>query len=505
MSNNRNQVTFFTVCILSSFLLGWLLLWMLASDVYVRLRNFLYVLIMVAGYLIVLYSAVRNKFINSIKWFLLFLAFFNCAEFSLRTLFLGGGPAGPFILSPTIVLLFAVFFIWFLRTLVSPKNINHFSVNWYILVFCLILLVSSFYSTNVITSLQSFSIHAMVFPVFFILVTQNVSTRKEIKEILLFLVLYGFIRLFLFYLPIWFSESIEEKFFLYNYNEFSSRVVEHLSVIGVISMFILPLGLYFFSWTRGGKRFAVSVMTGFAIFCLIILGTRAEVIALLLSYFCVNLLFVNRKKCLKSIGGLVCSFVLAGLILHLPRFRFFSLDSGAFFNEQKMRIEAWRSSLRMMMDHPFAGIGLGMWDQYYYLYGRAFKNAETDSIVYLASPHHSFLYYGTSCGIFALSALIFLYAFIFKSGFTAYRRFSNESVKGMVRSIFWALLSFMIYGLIGGNYSTFAFIYGTKDNITLTSPAIYNGLFFGMLTGLLFSLIRIGENDIEKYALSDRN
>ncbi len=504
MIYNQKNFNAVAVSVLSSFLVGGVLLCMFASNVYVQLRNSLYVLIMIAGYSVVLYSALRNKFVGSIKWFLFFLAFFNCAEFSLRTLFLGGGPAGPFILSPTIVLLFAVFFIWFLRMLAAPKDIRHFPVDRYILAFCSILFIASLFSQDVIKSFQSFSIHAIIFPMFFILVTQNTDKGEEVKDILLFLVLYGFIRLGLFYLPVWFSADIRNKFFLYDYSKFSDRFVEHGSVIGVISMFIVPLGLYFFRQARGVKRFAAVIMTGFAIFCLIIMGTKAELIALLLSYFCVNLLSINSRNCIKSILWLTCSFILTGFILLLPRFLIFRFGPDALYGEQKMRIEAWRSALMMMKDHPFAGIGLGMWDKYYYLYGKAFKDSES-AVVYPASPHHSFLYYGASCGIFALAAFIFLYAVILKSGFIAYRRFSNESAKDMIRSMIWSLLSFMIYGLIGGNYPTFAFIYGTKENITFTSPAIYTGLFFGILTGLLFSLIRIGENDFEKHALSDRN
>ena len=177
----------------------------------------------------------------------------------------------------------------------------------------------------------------------------------------------------------------------------------------------------------------------------------------------------------------------------IERFSDLTLD---YIFQKSWRIDAWRASIKMMADHPLLGIGLGMWKEYIPLYTeRAFIYSH--QIVYITYPHHFWFHYGSAGGIGVLLILILLMRTIFKEAWVLIDQNLSHEVRVMSAGLLCSFLSFLIYGILGGNASAFTFIGGDHWQ-PVTTNAIYGGMFFWIVSGLIISLNRLSKETDER-------
>jgi O-antigen ligase len=280
------------------------------------------------------------------------------------------------------------------------------------------------------------------------------------------------------YAVLLFSGNIPSILSIYNYTQYTARVIDHISVLAILALYGYSYVLgdaYSFSYLRG-------VMLVIFTFILVSVQDRAA----LLSFASVNiigffLIFPGRLK-KKYLAYLVPVGLFLLFLSDIVLARFVGHDVASEVN-LLMRYDAWRAALRMFLDHPLFGIGLGMWENYIPMYSARLFNQFT---VY---PHHFFLHYLSAGGIFVAICLAAIYIKIFIKAFNNQLHLRDKQLISFNSGLLMAILSFFIYGLIGGNHSAFTFI--TSDRAgTVTGRAIYAGMLFWTSVGLLFSLER---------------
>jgi O-antigen ligase len=185
-----------------------------------------------------------------------------------------------------------------------------------------------------------------------------------------------------------------------NYNHFA----------GMIEL-ILPLPLAYLLFARIGAEqralwaLSVVMMAVAAIFSLSrggMLALAAELAALLL----VNSLLRKRWKSVESFGARANGKILAAFVAivvivmslwigYEPLVkRFGSIKEGASEYSVVTRVEYWRASWRMFLDHPVFGVGLGAFPAIYPSYGRSSAKYER-----LEQAHNDYLQLLTDAGL----------------------------------------------------------------------------------------------------------
>lgn len=191
---------------------------------------------------------------------------------------------------------------------------------------------------------------------------------------------------------------------------------------GAFIGFITGIFLFVFNFFKGGKKIIAFVCT----ICLLLVATY---------------LFPDRQK-----------YILWSRLRTIIRAESAEqLDAG--------RTETTKAGLRMMIDHPLFGVGLGGFTQEY---GELASSSSDVKIVskYAMVPHNTYVQVGASLGVIGLILYVLLLIFVLKDLKDSRKKFLSQNdnfLQGMVIMIQTSILVFLILGFFTANIYTKVF------------------------------------------------
>jgi O-antigen ligase len=146
-----------------------------------------------------------------------------------------------------------------------------------------------------------------------------------------------------------------------------------------------------------------------------------------------------------ALGLMVVATLAAIPVLRTPRFTsLFDLQSGTSF----FRLNLWRSTVEMIGDHPWFGVGL---DNFLYAYrGRYIRPAawqEPD----LSHPHNIVLDYWSRLGILGLAAAVWIQVSFWRLALPL-RRLANPDDRALALGLMASMVGFLAHGLVDNSF-----------------------------------------------------
>lgn len=159
-----------------------------------------------------------------------------------------------------------------------------------------------------------------------------------------------------------------------------------------------------------------------------------------------SLLFLGLMRGRRAVGLALLALAILALAL-LPfagteRFAgtFDLADGTAFF-----RVRLWQSSLNLIADHPFTGVGL---DNFLYAYRTRYVLPDASAELNLSHPHNILLDFWVRLGLGGVAVLIWLVIAFFRAGLRAYRRLPPGDGGTLALGLLGGMVAALAHGLI---------------------------------------------------------
>lgn len=278
------------------------------------------------------------------------------------------------------------------------------------------------------------------FIVWFIFI-QTVTTREQLKKILL--------ALFWSALGVSFIALL---YYLRGSLTYDGRLAAFYRSPNYLAMYLSPLLLLSFALHSFFKKKRVRILLftaqAFIFFIISLTYSYSAVLAVLGA-----LLFLARRN--KSVAVL-------GLLAILCLFAITQLDSPKLqslldlsYPSLTSRLVIWRSALRIGRDHALLGIGPGLFQEHYLAYQRYFAPYPEWAV---PQPHNLWLAFWLQTGLLGLFGFVWLVIVFFKEGFKKAAPLQNAVtaamlcllLHGLVDTTYWKNdLSLLFWGVIG--------------------------------------------------------
>ena len=205
---------------------------------------------------------------------------------------------------------------------------------------------------------------------------------------------------------------------------------------------LLPLALAFLAWGRQRRRWAYGLAAVVLAAALFLTYSRgAWVVGVPAS-----LLFLaamrGRRTFVLAVGLLLVVAVL--LVLLAGPGRLISLldaSQGTTF----FRLQLWQSSLAMIRDHPFLGVGL---DNFLYQYRSHYVLPTAWEEFNLSHPHNFVLDFWLRLGLAGLAVIFWLLAVFFRRGWNLYRNIPASNERLLILGLMAGMVNFVAHGLV---------------------------------------------------------
>ena len=206
---------------------------------------------------------------------------------------------------------------------------------------------------------------------------------------------------------------------------------------------LLPLAVAFAAWGQSGRRrwayfLALLVM---AVTMVLTYSRGAWIVGLPISLVFLAALR-GRRALVWALVALVA--VAIGVLAIFGSGRLDSLldtSAGTTF----FRIQLWRSSLAMILDHPILGVGL---DNFLYAYRTTYVLPSAWAEFDLSHPHNFVLDFWLRLGIPGLVTIFWLLAAFFRKGWRSYRSLGKSDVGLLVLGLMAGMVNFVAHGLV---------------------------------------------------------
>ena len=425
------------IIFLSSFVVLFLLPWIEA------LSHLIGVLIALIGLLTAIHLTITRDDVWGMVVFILtepFLSFVQWDILFLRSIYDSGYISISYI-SMLLIMGTAA------ARMLKESTLVRTALDKYVVAFMLILLLSSITSPDRPESFKTFFQIVIVGIPFFFIVSSRIQSKKDIMLLLGTFVLYGVLKglminyLLLKGLGFSFLDLVEVR------GGLVSNPKAPLYLDGPIPIAISMAIIYSRSSIKQVCYYALAVL--FFLFLIFVSQTRGSLITLAAG---TPILFFYRCGKRWVVAGIVgmALLMLASNIAPIFFQRYGELISlQGWERALSMRLDGWRVALDMMRDHPFTGVGLGMWEEFIHIYATPFKwMIEGRSIyVYITSAHQGFIQYGAEAGVgaFVLLLLIILRAQL--ATFYVMKRAEDEDIHTVAVGLAWTCIGFLIWGM----------------------------------------------------------
>lgn len=321
-----------------------------------------------------------------------------------------------------------------------------------IVIFTIFGAASVFVSPNSGFSLYNFSFLVSRYLLTYLLFVQTVESEDEIKKIIaslgaaaVIVVLYGFYQ-FIFGIDISEMKWVDGNVF----PELKKRVFSTWENPNILAGYLGEVSCVIFAFLLKAKEkvqkgiFFIFLLASIA--CLAMTYTRGAFLAMMLVFFGYGVFF--DKRILFACIGLVVLLLLADQTLAARMLSVFSkIDTS-----MEMRLAMWESTVYMIADHPFFGIG---WGAYWLVY-HSYDFYIVDPSVLIVHAHNVYLNYMAEIGIIGAGGF---FAFFFGALHSAIKKVGQEQSEFLQ-----SLRSGIVLAII------FVALYGLTDNVLFNIP-----------------------------------
>lgn len=116
----------------------------------------------------------------------------------------------------------------------------------------------------------------------------------------------------------------------------------------------------------------------------------------------------------------------------------------------EQRLYVWRSTLNMLADRPWTGIGLDNFLYYYREGGYMLPEAWAEPNV--SHPHNLLLDYWLRLGVLGLAALAWLQVSFWSRGLRLFHRLRESSLRFVVIALMASMADFLVHGMLDNSY-----------------------------------------------------
>lgn len=312
-----------------------------------------------------------------------------------------------------------------------------------IAVFMLFGFASVFVSPDMGFSFYNWYNLAVVYCMTFMLVTQNVTTKGEVKYIAyalgwsaLLVVAYGFFQ-FIFGIDTSEMKWVDGEAF----PELRNRVFSTWENPNILAAYLdivicVLLGLFV---KLGGKntRIALGIAMLACLACLAMTYARGAFLTIVVILGGYGIL-KDKRILLGLIVVLAGILMWDNVLLERMKTAFSVMDTSS-----EMRIAMWESTLQMMMDHPLFGIGWGAYWMVYPLYDTYI----VDGSVMLVHAHNIYLNYWAEIGLVGGTAFLVYFFKIMGMALFNQEVLPNKFMEGFLFGLGLALISVALNGV----------------------------------------------------------
>ncbi|MFC1965906.1 O-antigen ligase family protein [Chloroflexota bacterium] len=381
----------------------------------------------------------------------------------LPTDFLGiplrSSPVGIFNISgmehfaamPPEVLFIGVIGLGFLLTMLNNRTKwVRTPLDWFILGFVVICLISSCFSSDVALSM-SYVVEGILIPILLYYVIVNVvrtpaQLHKMLAAMFFLAVSGGIYQLYRIYEATGFSmTALSNQWWIARGSPVSSDIYAGVSVLVLMMPVALVLCMAKGQWLWLRALAFAAVFLGYTqilftfrrgdwlaalvqIVILIVIVSRVRRLAIVLSPLVMLWLFFDGFGVVEEILGM------------WPRapLEFTSLGSSIL-----IRFWTWGESFKLMIAHPLTGIGLGTFTSAFLLY---------EGWLWMRGAHHLFLSIGAEAGVIALLFFIAILVVVLKEGVLLMRSLEDTYPKNLVLGLVIGVAGYIIVGVSTGIY-----------------------------------------------------
>jgi len=367
-------------------------------------------------------------------------------------------------------------------TLFKDNNLRF--IYWFVL----LSIPSIFFSKNPMKSAAYFAFDIIIPIMYFIFALSAVKTQKQIESALQFIL---FSLLIITLITIYFFMKSRYEGGVLDLYEAEGTIIP-FATLATFAAIMFPFSFLLYKITN--KKIYSFLLLAFAML-VVLSNNRNSMLVLLfvtLLLFLFSKIAVPKKIFIVSVG-LVCLLFMLFLSSALDigveiRHRLFltisQLKEGVDINEiSSGRVEIWESALRMIKDHPFMGIGAGMWQDNAFLYqsreymanypGRGY------SFYYSIDAHNFFLDLYLKYGVLPLLLFAYFLFNILKKCSSAYKKETNSNGKRFIIASYISLLVWLVMAMF--DYRFYYYDGGT----------VLSGLFFWSIIGISLKSIEI--------------
>lgn len=339
------------------------------------------------------------------------------------------------------MMLFCIFLFFIYRKNFTIENVADKNKKFFIGISLIILgIVSSFiYNSTYLVSLgilKSWFIIPFIFSFIFIQLLKNFSDIRES-----FLIIYSSV----FIIAI---ISLVYKFSnLVTYDKRLSAFYDSPNQLAMFLVFGVFLGYFFLNTFLTKKEvffFKIFFLFSFSIILLTLYFTFSYGVwvSILLSFGIITL--VQKKSSFKKISSFlfILTIFLFLITIQLSNQKLSSLISFSERSSLQSRIMIWKSSIKMLGDNPFFGIGAGSFQKNYLLYQKYFPPYLEWAV---PEPHNLYLAIWLQAGFLGLLGFFLIFYTMFSKLFLMLKKEQTSSFAYPLLGIFFYIL---LHGLI---------------------------------------------------------
>jgi len=327
------------------------------------------------------------------------------------------------------LMIYVLFIVWLFYLIKNKKIRSLQKSNFYFPVLLIFLgaTISTIFSENIQISAGIWKAWFVAPMLFFIVTINSIKTKKQIRNIIAFLALSGFIvaLIALFY---WLNKDLTYDFRLQAFYNSPNYLAMFLSPILILSFYLYSL--------IEKKIFKILIIINILLLLFIIYLTYSygAWLGLIGSAF-FALIFLKLKLRYIFLFSLILVLLFS---LQVSTYKFQGFIDFSYPSLES-RLVIWQSSWEITKDHFLVGIGPGMFQEYY-------LDKQVDFKPYLEwavpQPHNLFLAFWLQTGLIGLIGLIWLIIVLFK----------NYKPKILNSILLCAIIYILIHGLIDTTY-----------------------------------------------------
>lgn len=226
-----------------------------------------------------------------------------------------------------------------------------------------------------------------------------------------------------------------------------ASLLENSNNLGIFSLMCLFISLMLLIDTKNVVlKIFYGIIFAFCSFNIIVCQSRNAILGIIIGVVIITL-FYNKK--------LLYLYVLSPLLLLIPQIRILALNLLSLTPDSS-RYKIWKTTILMIKDHPFFGIGYENYSSLYIDYVNKSKETLTtiEGYGWIAQhPHNMFLKFQVEAGILGSVSLV---VFLIITSIILFKHIRNRNIKinKLILSIFIVFVTFNLLNVFDCYYST---------------------------------------------------